>query len=327
MITLKIAKAQIEGFQTYKMMSTMKALSDVFELTCPNSPSAQGLTAGSACEVLIDDDLTITGAVDRIHYSSKSRILTWTGRDKTGDMVDSTPVVSTGQWTGLTAKEIIASIALPFGITVTGEDGLTFPQYNTELDATCAEIIAELCSMSGMLATSSSDGNIVLTKAATIQSEIILQEGRNIKDMEFIADASAVFSSYKVIGQQSFTGTDQTSATQPFGTVAGTGASPRLMTVINSNSMDYASAASQAEWIAADKESSQEYVKVTIAEYSKVQPNTLITLVSDTLRISGQRLIETVIWEYSPEEGHHTTFILVNPSKYGGTLEEFSEWL
>jgi prophage tail gpP-like protein len=327
MITLKLARAQVEGFQTYKVMSTMRALSDAFELTCPNSTSAQGITAGSACEVLVDGDLTITGKVDRVHYSSKTRMLTWTGRDKTGALVDSSPVISTGQFVGLTAKEIIAALSSPFGITVTGEDGKTFKQYNVELDAPISDTIAEVCSLSGILATSSSDGNIILTKAEATISNIILQEGRNISEFEMTADASKVFSSYKVIGQQTFTGNDQTSATQPFGTTVGTGVSPRLKLIISPNSVDFAAAQTQSDWIAAEIESSKEVLLVTIAEYSEVQPNTLITFVSETLRISSKRLIESVIWEYSPDAGHRTTFILVNPSKYGGEPEEYTEWL
>jgi prophage tail gpP-like protein len=327
MITLKLERAQVSGFQTYKVMSTMRALSDAFELTCPNSTSAQGITAGSACEVLVDSDLTITGTVDRLHYSSKTRTFTWTGRDKTGTLVDSTPVISTGQFVQLTAKEIIAALASPFDITVTGEDGKFFKQYNVELDLPIANTIAEVCSLSGILATSSSDGNIILTKAEAIVSEIILQEGRNIAEFEMTADASKVFDVYKVIGQQTFIGNDPTSATQPFGFASGTGVYPKMKTIISPNSVDYAAAQTQADWIAAEIESSKESLSVTIAEYSAVQPNTLITFISDTLRISSHRLIESVIWEYSPEAGHRTTFILVNPSKYGGELEEYTEWL
>jgi prophage tail gpP-like protein len=327
MITLKLERAQVEGFQTYKVMSTMRALSDAFELTCPNSTSAQSIKAGSACQILVDDDLTITGSVDRLHYSSRQGILTWAGRDKTGALVDSCPVISTGQFVSVTAKQIIAALALPFDITVTGEDGKFFKQYNVELDGRISDTIAEICSLSGILATSSSDGNIILTKAEAVLSDIILQEGRNVAEFEMTADASAVFNTYKVIGQQSFIGNDQTSATQPFGFTSGSGVYPRIKIIISPNSVDFAAAQTQADWIAAEIESSKETLSVTIAEYSAVQPNTLITFISDTLRISGQRLIESVIWEYSPEAGHRTTFILVNPSKYGGEPEEYTEWL
>ena len=327
MITLKLAAAQVQGFQSYKMMSTMRALSDSFEVTCPNSPSAQNLIAGSACEVLIDDQLMITGIIDRVAYNSDTRIITWTGRDNTRDLIDSFPVVSTGEWKNVTAKEIISFLASPFGITVEGEDGPNFDQYNVELDAPIHTTIAEICSLSGLLATSTSEGNVLLTKALPLHSEIVLQEGRNITSMEMIADVSKTFGCYTVLGQQTFIGNDQISATQPFGRSIHSEDNPRKFTTISPNSVDFASAQTQADWIAAEKESSKEYLKVTIAEYSNVQPNTLIPFVSDTLRIYSKRLIESVIWDYSPEEGHRTTFILVNPSKYGGPPEEFTKWL
>lgn len=327
MIQLKTATASVEGFQSYKMMSTMVALSDVFELTSPNSLSAGQLKAGTPCQVLMDGELIISGGIDRVRYSSSERILTWTGRDKTRHLVDSCPVVASGEWKGVYAREIIASLASPFGITVEGEDGRYFKQYNAELDLPCHVIIAEICSLSGILATSTPTGNVLLTKAEPTYSEISLQEGHNITTFEMIADVSKAFKTYKIIGQQSFIGTDLNSATQPFGEVSGTGESERLKVIISPNSIDFAAAQVQADWIASESEASKEYLKATIAEYANVQPNTLIPFTSETLGISSMRLIETVLWEYSPEKGHQTSFVLVNPLKYGGTPEEFTSWL
>jgi prophage tail gpP-like protein len=327
MMQLRISRASVEGFQTYKVMSTMRALSDAFEASAPNSTPAQGIKAGSACEVLVGGTKLITGSIDRVHYSSKSRIWTWSGRDKTGVLTDSCPVVSTGQFVSVTAKELIAALALPFDITVSGEDGKTFTQYNVELDLPISDTIAEICSLAGLLATSTEDGNIALITAEATVSDIVLQEAHNVVDFEMTADASKVFNSYKVLGQQTFNGNTQEAATQVIGTTVGSGTSPKLKTIISPNSVDYAAAQVQSDWAAAEIESSKEALVMSIAEYTDVSPNTLITVSSPTLGIEARRLIESVLYEYSPTGGHLTTFVLVNPAKYGGTAEDYTEWL
>lgn len=326
---MKLETTQAEGFSSSEIFSTMNSLSDMFQASCAISSAAHGIQAGLPCQIFVDDEKIITGNIDKVRVSSREKTITWTGRDKTRNLIDSSPKVQTGEWKNSTTKEIISDVASEFGISVEGENGRLFTQYNTSVSTKCSEIIAELCSVSGILATSTSDGNIVLAKAEPVASDIILEEDRNIEEFEMIADDSNSYQEYKILGQQTFiNGNDQISATAPFAVATGSSVASRYLTVISPVSTDFASAQVQVNWLRDEKEADRETLSVTVAGRVDVRPNTIISRVLiPSLRIDSKRLIEAILWKYSEGTGNTTTFFLVNPSKYGGAAEEFTGWL
>ena len=65
-------------------------------------------------------DLLITGYIDTIDIdlTDTSCRLSVSGRDKTGDLVDSSAIHGSGQWKNVRLEQIVRDICKPFGIEV-----------------------------------------------------------------------------------------------------------------------------------------------------------------------------------------------------------------
>ncbi len=313
------------GFLSYDIYSSIGSIADAFRFVHLNEPGLQELQVGTRCEIEFGNEPMITAVIDKVRVASKLKGIEWTGRTITRDLIDCTPQVASGEWLNCSTKEIIQELSDPFGIMVMGEEGVRFPQFNIELDMKCSDIISELCIRSDLFPTSDSKGNLLLIKKGPNTSKYIVTEADNIEEFEMVADISSSYGSYKVYGQQSFQNVSLENATKPFGETPKLG--NRQISMISPMSMDFLSSQVQAEWIAQVQEPSKEALRVKVSGSSLIAPNTIISVLIPSARVSGPRLVESMHWSFSPEDGESTTFYLVNPSKYGNPGSEYTGWI
>lgn len=161
----------------------------VLQLTSryPGADEPMQMCAGLACQIYLGSDLLITGYIDDFETddtdtSSSVRV---SGRDKTGDLVDSSAIYKTGQWRNVRLEQIVADIARPFGISVAvapGTDtGEVFKRYALEEGEKAFDAIDRASRLRAVLVTSTPDGNLLLTTASDVSSGIQLVEGVNLK--------------------------------------------------------------------------------------------------------------------------------------------------
>lgn len=161
----------------------------VLQLTSryPGADEPMQMCAGLACQIYLGSDLLITGYIDDFETddtetSSSVRV---SGRDKTGDLVDSSAIYKTGQWRNVRLEQIVADIARPFGISVAvapGTDtGEVFKRYALEEGEKAFEAIDRASRLRAVLVTSTPEGNLLLTTASDVSSGIHLVEGVNLK--------------------------------------------------------------------------------------------------------------------------------------------------
>ncbi len=151
----------------------------------PGVDDTVGLREGLACEVRLDGETVITGHIDLFEpdMTETSSMIRVEGRDRTGDLVDCSAIHKTGQWRGARLEQIVKDLAAPFGIVVTvaTSTGDVFKTFALEDGETAFDAIDRACRLRGVLATSTADGRLLLTRASAQVNPVRLVEGLNIK--------------------------------------------------------------------------------------------------------------------------------------------------
>jgi prophage tail gpP-like protein len=139
-----------------------------------------------ACTLAIGGDTVLTGHIDEYNpsYTEISHKVAIVGRSKTADLVDCTPDIPSGQFTGYTVAAIARSIAGLFGIGVVVQtDQANVVVANTQLQRceTAFSFLERLGRLSGVLLCDDEQGNLVLATAGSQQAAGALIIGQNIK--------------------------------------------------------------------------------------------------------------------------------------------------
>jgi len=276
--------------------------------------------------VWLDEDLPLfKGYLDRM--SPSTTMGKWQSRSITSALVDSCPIVTTGEFRNRNTFQIIEALASPFGIGVEGEEGVLFDKFNVELDSTCDSIIAELCIYSGLIASTTPEGKLQLIKHTpefTPDVSVSIEEGINCNIM-FSVDSRKMASEYQVLGQGSFLSGNNTqieaSQTSRF---PGIKKACIISDAITNNSF----AKQQVDWIRRGYDASAENLVVTIPKIRNIFKGQYASVTSERCKLqNAKRLIEKVRYVQKEDSLSYTELTLVPPSKYGGEEVELSGWL
>jgi prophage tail gpP-like protein len=135
--------------------------------------------------VLVGGEVVITGYVDTVEtdLTDSRASLRVEGRDKTGDLVDCSAVHKAGQWRNTSLLQIATDIAAPFGIPVRlqTDAGELFRRFALDDGERAFDAIERAARLRGVLVTSNTLGELVITRAGTQDAGVVLQEGLNIR--------------------------------------------------------------------------------------------------------------------------------------------------
>jgi len=197
------------------------------------------------CEVRLEGTTLLKGYVDtRSHaFDATSHSLSVEGRDKTGALVDCSALLSQWEFSKIGVLELCQTVAAPFDITVSLQDGLSDTAITTSGASTSRrltsgtpgsvgskgksssmklgqpvvkltinpgdspfEVIDRACRMVGVLPVSDGNGGLLLTRAGGSRATTALIEGGNILTASATFDATRRYRRYIVSGQAA--GTD-----------------------------------------------------------------------------------------------------------------------
>ncbi len=208
-ILLKIAGKEHGGWTSATINLSMENLCGAFQLIVtnkwPGQTFALDIKIGDACEVYIDNDIVLTGYVDKVNplIDANNHIITVEGRDKAGDLVDCS-ILGTHEWKNQKIEKIVQDICLPFGIPVITkvDTGLKLPTFNAEQTMTAFEAIKKVCSKRNCLAYSDGRGGLIINRAGTEKVATSIVEGVNFKSGSAEYDGTERFSQYICKGQR-----------------------------------------------------------------------------------------------------------------------------
>jgi prophage tail gpP-like protein len=255
--------SEYAGWTEASVVRGVEAISNSFRIAVsapPRKPlNRSPLRAEDECRIeLVESDdslyrghrtLAITGFIDRVSYNldKQQHNLEITGRDKAGLLVDCSAVLKDWQFFNIGVLEFCRTLAKPFDINVTLQDGVadaaisTAPQPKSgkprietptrvgSVGKTTSGKMAQLnvpfavnpgesafdainraCTMVGLLPVSDGEGGIVLTRGAGGRATSAIVEGTNVLSVSGEHDASRQYSQYIVNGFGSGSFTDET---------------------------------------------------------------------------------------------------------------------
>ncbi len=190
-LTLRIGGADIQGWQQIRVTRGVERVPSDFEIVMterfPGELHAVSVVPGAACQVLLGDDVVITGYVDRFApgISASGHQVRVSGRGKCCDLVDCSAEWPGGQINGTSALDIATKLAAPYGISVAlapGVDpGPAIPQFNLILGETAWELIERVCRYAALLAYELPDGSLLLNQVGTQAQASGFAQGQNVQ--------------------------------------------------------------------------------------------------------------------------------------------------
>ncbi len=209
-VTLFVNGGEFKGWEAVRVMTSIESLVGEFDITANDKWGGQDqpwpIAEEDTCRVEIDGQAVLDGFVDRrsIQLSKDSRSISFSGRDRTGVLDDSSALLD--QWTfkQKTVADIAAKVCEPFGILVTVQDGLKLTKQRKVVvnpGDTAFEVIARAAASSGVLLVSDGAGGLLITRASGERTDDDLVEGKNILAAAVDYEAAERASRYVVMTQ------------------------------------------------------------------------------------------------------------------------------
>ena len=210
-VQLNVNGVSVGTWKEVEIERSLEAVAGKFSLKCADPAGLAGLAGlapGTTAALSIDGETVITGFVDgaEVTYDKGSHEVTVTGRDRTGDLVDSSylPGVSApNYWTGATPGTIARQILEPFDIplTIEGGDGPPLPRFAIHVGEKAFAAIDRLARICQLLPTSDGKGGLVFASVGSAGSFAALALGQTNEKATGTVSYAGRFSHYVVLGQ------------------------------------------------------------------------------------------------------------------------------
>ncbi|WP_447880776.1 phage baseplate assembly protein [Serratia fonticola] len=203
-LTLKVGNKLIQGWGEIRVTRGIERLPSDFDLSLmdhyPGSNGEELVRKGDPCQVMLGDDLVMTGYIDRWNPAlSKSRHeIRATGRGKCQDLVDCSAEWPNNVISQANALQIAQRLAAPYGINVSSdvEDMATVPQFTLNWGESSQEVIDRISRWAALLYFDTPDGNLLLTRVGTRKAASGVVQGENIEYASFTDSMDERFSDY-----------------------------------------------------------------------------------------------------------------------------------
>lgn len=177
-----------EGWTEVSITRALKAVAGEIRLSITRDwkqAEVMPVQRGTPIKVDIGHDRVATGYISEFipSYDSKEVRYELICFDKTIDLVECSVVHASGQWNNITLDALAREVCQPFGIDVVVETdvGDAFTTIRLEQGETAFELLERVARQRGVLLTSNSYGNLVITRASTEVLNTRLELGVNIR--------------------------------------------------------------------------------------------------------------------------------------------------
>jgi len=349
MIALEVNGEPYQLFTDASMEIRMDSLCRRFSFSATRTGTLPfPLKGGESCRVLVDDQVALTGHIEKIdvNYSSTDHTIAVQGRDRTADLLDSSLGAISTFSSHPTLKQSVELVVKHLGLGLKVYDNVGEPQGKTtdlpapEPGQNAFEFLEKLARMRQVFLTSDQYGNILITRATA--SALAPERLRNVVDR----DDNNILSgsvSYDLTGR--FYRYAVASALNPL-TSAASSITPDQVANQSNTAIDAqvrvgrqlilapkASAsgsvnASRAAWEANVRKARSRVYSVVVDGFTvdgKLwSVNELVEVEDDFAGIHGRMLINSVEYRFN-EAGSLTTLSMVNQNAYTLELSEPQE--
>jgi len=332
MIELVVNGTPFTDFTSASVTVSLETLSNDFSFTATAVDAFPPFRQGDNVAVIVDGATKLTGFIDEVTGSDQegSHVVTYSGRDKTGDFVDSQidQINDIKASESLTLKKIIEIVIDHLGSNLIVIDALFPEPFNTAEDIIAPEVgqgafdfVMQYARKRQALLTSTRDGLILITQSEPTESGAALQrlkgsDSNNIISQSWIVNGSEKFNKYTHRGQLdpralNFAGdTDIAAVEDQGGGVTDSDVRVgRQRVVVESESYSSAQLKDRAQWASQGAKARATRFNCAAKDHQKPNGgvwdvNTLVQINSDVADINRKMLISTLT--FSQGEGQPT---------------------
>lgn len=331
-IELIVDGRSYRGWTRVSVTRAMDAAAGAFSLSFtdqdPETASSYFVTPGAECVVKLDGETIITGYIDQVSadYGPDSHSLNAQGRDKTADMIDCSAVHDPDEWRNVTVLQLAQILCQPFGIPVTAavDVGAKFATVKLQQGETAFEALERHCRMRKLLLTPDGRGGLVITRTGRTRAAVALVQGQNILRASGKLDNSQRFSQYIAKSQAGYTeDTDGEDEAHIVGKATDPGVTRyRPKVIIADGGDDSASAIDRAVWECNTNIGKATSCAITVQGWRQTPggalwlPNTLVSIQSPFLRMSGLMLIRQVTFNRDLSGGTTAELEIASPQAF-----------
>lgn len=211
-VTLRVNGREWNGWTSVRIGAGIERLARDFSVEITRQwPGDEGITTlqpriknGSKVEVLIGDELVITGWVEAtpVRYDARSVSTGIAGRSLTADLIDC--AAEPTQFNGRSLVQIAQALAAPFGIEVVNNSAPSgvIPDVQPDHGETVIEVINKILGQQQALAYDDPHGRLVIGGIGSTRAHTALVLGENILSCDTEKSIRERFSVYQVAGQR-----------------------------------------------------------------------------------------------------------------------------
>lgn len=204
-VTIERDLQQIAGRFTLKCLDQAR-LAAALQAYIGQTPDVPPLKAGDPCTIALDGDPVLIGYIDKphFHWTSTQIDAEFTGRDRTGDLVDCAALPDgPTEFRNAGLLAVANTVCAPSGIPVRTDVDLGAPFTCLALHPhqTGMEFLESASRQRSALLTSDGVGGLLLTQGGKTRGPAPLRMGENIQEGEAEFDWEHRFSDYYVRGQ------------------------------------------------------------------------------------------------------------------------------
>lgn len=325
----------------------LDALSNTFSFT---SAGPAPFKVGDPCRILVNDKVVLTGHIEVINGSgdTQSHEITYSGRDKTGNLVDSSVGVMSDLGTSISLKTIIEKVianlvGLDFGVI----DNVNPKKFNPaedkiapEPDDNAFEFIEKLARKRQVILTSNSEGDIVIEETPGVNTihavqNIIGADNNNVISYSFSYDQTGRYNLYKMQSSLnptafSLSGSANNSdvVNQSADVIDSDIHAGRQLVMSPEGAYSNAENKTRAEWEQRIRKARGQLYSAVVQGFNPPdsddlwEVNTIIGVLDDFAGISAEMLINSVTYSLDESSGSTTTLSLVEQNAYNLEITE-----
>ncbi len=326
----------LSGWTDVRITRGIERLPSDFNLSMtevsPLTLNAVVVREGDPAQVMIGDDLVITGYVDKMipGFSHRSHWVRLAGRSKCADLIDCAAEWPGGQISGANAVAIARKLASVYGpeqegIPVASDvtDLPVIPQFNLMNGESAFEIIERISRYSAVLAYDLPDGSLFLSRVGADRAASGCVEGQNVESAWVEHSADGIYSNYDallqsmdVLGDLGDSGNLIYSETDP-----NCRRHRRLIIIAEAAGGGLDVVKQRVLWEAARRSGRSRIVRVVVDSWRDAAgalwaPNTLVPVQLPSLKLDGEDMLLGEVTFSLSEAGHHAELTLMAPGAF-----------
>jgi prophage tail gpP-like protein len=326
---LLVGGKRYSGWKSLQLTRSIEQLAHSFSVNFTDRWADQQefvpIAAGDPCAITYDSKTVVTGYIDEagLQYDASQRSLTFSGRSKTGDLIDCAAVYKTGQWHKQGLLQIAKNLCEPFGITVTSNTDLgePFTSFSIQTAETVFQTLDRAARMRGVMVLTNLDGNLYFDRVGSKTVATTLERGKNVKKCDKKNSWQERFSSYTVVtqapGNDNFSGTAAAALKR---TSADPGVTRYRPTIIHAENEDSGiELQKRADWERNVRAGRSKRLSYTVQGWEHESglwtPNTLVHVIDTDAEVNDKLLIVEAS-HTRDESGTLTTLALTLPQAF-----------